>query len=486
MSQTQLSLPPAAPPRPGPNPEIPASSAAIAGPENPEAELRRHALFLTAEIPVPHHRQIWIAAHGNKEPEQSWQAPFPLHQDRLRQEIQELMTRMILAAEGFLNHLLQATLPAPDPEDKKDPYRRCREWDSARVTYRMAGLGTKWLGPRPEGPFRRPPLRQMPAAGQARLRQPRMLLQSRFTALQSRLRQLEATQGENARKLLSRLQEWHTAAGRPQAVDPAAGLAALTALLQPEITWRPSPLPPPGDTQPAPAAGDTQEPGNWLRRCLAACREEQRRQQERERRQIYQDAWTRLQETKAWRHLPETPPPPARNDPHNLEPSPGPGPYLSPSPAAAGRPPRTPRTPRNQPERSAAAPMFELRIQCATLADAKNIQSRLLPDNAHQRAFILLDDGNAVYDLQRWYSDHLPEHPLMAELLEQGWEQVLWEDLPDADLEELSSLVELYSEGPDYLSPALHTEPHTPQGMLGLFGSWLIKPEFDDQVPAAE
>lgn len=130
--------------------------------------------------------------------------------------------------------------------------------------------------------------------------------------------------------------------------------------------------------------------------------------------------------------------------------------------------------------------MFELRIQCATLADAKNIQSRLLPDNAHQRAFILLDDGNAVYDLQRWYSDHLPEHPLMAELLEQGWEQVLWEDLPDADLEELSSLVELYSEGPDYLSPALHTEPHTAQGMLGLFGSWLIKPEFDDQVPAAE
>ena len=120
--------------------------------------------------------------------------------------------------------------------------------------------------------------------------------------------------------------------------------------------------------------------------------------------------------------------------------------------------------------------MAELRITFPERAAAAAWQSRLNPALAAGSS-LFLDNGIAVYDLQRWYRGQLPEHPQMAELLAAGWQQVPFADLSDQELEELSRKVNLFSKSPDWLSPALGAEPETAAEMAEQFANWLIPPE---------
>lgn len=88
----------------------------------------------------------------------------------------------------------------------------------------------------------------------------------------------------------------------------------------------------------------------------------------------------------------------------------------------------------------------------------------------------MLTNGAALFDLRLWYEQQLPEHPLMTELLAKGWELTPFADIPDGDLEALSKLIELFSEGPDYLSPELRDEPETAAAMAEQFAEWLAEP----------
>ena len=118
--------------------------------------------------------------------------------------------------------------------------------------------------------------------------------------------------------------------------------------------------------------------------------------------------------------------------------------------------------------------MPELRIKAPSRAAAA-AQSQLSPDPALASA-LFLDNGVAVYDLQRWYDDHLPKHPLMAELLNAGWELIPFPDLTEAELAELSEQIDLFNESPDWLSPVLLTEPETAAELAAQFAEFLTPP----------
>lgn len=64
----------------------------------------------------------------------------------------------------------------------------------------------------------------------------------------------------------------------------------------------------------------------------------------------------------------------------------------------------------------------------------------------------------------------------MAEMMAQGRELTPFADIPDGYREALSDLVELFSEGPDYLSPELRDEPETAAETAQQFADWLASP----------
>lgn len=120
--------------------------------------------------------------------------------------------------------------------------------------------------------------------------------------------------------------------------------------------------------------------------------------------------------------------------------------------------------------------MFQLQLPCETYSQAQTLLNIIHRPFPNQAGHILLANGVALFDLRRWYENQLPEHPLMAELLAQGWELTPFADIPDGDLEALSELVDLFSEEPDYLSPELRDEPETAGEMAEQFEEWLTKP----------
>ena len=119
--------------------------------------------------------------------------------------------------------------------------------------------------------------------------------------------------------------------------------------------------------------------------------------------------------------------------------------------------------------------MPELRIKTSSLAAAAAAQSRLSQDPAVISA-LFLDNGVAVYDLRRWYDGRLPEHPLMTELLREGWALTPFPELAEAELEALSGKVDLFNENPDYLSPILLKEPETAAELAEQFAEFLTPP----------
>ena len=127
--------------------------------------------------------------------------------------------------------------------------------------------------------------------------------------------------------------------------------------------------------------------------------------------------------------------------------------------------------------------MFQVQIPCESYDQAQAMLNVIRRPFPNQQVHICLPNGVALFDLRRWYENHLPDHPLMDELQEQGWQLTPFADIPDGELEALSELVELFSEGPEYLSPELREEPDTAAELAEQFAEWLTAPE--DQSAAA-
>jgi len=117
--------------------------------------------------------------------------------------------------------------------------------------------------------------------------------------------------------------------------------------------------------------------------------------------------------------------------------------------------------------------MFQVQIPCESYDQAQAMLSILRRPFPNLQAHICLSNSVALFDLRRWYENHLPDHPLMAELLEQGYRLTPFANIPDGELEALSELVELFSEGPEYLSPELREEPANSAAVAEQFAEWL-------------
>ena len=121
--------------------------------------------------------------------------------------------------------------------------------------------------------------------------------------------------------------------------------------------------------------------------------------------------------------------------------------------------------------------MFQVQIPCESYDQAQAMLNVIRRPFPNQQVHICLPNGVALFDLRRWYENHLPQHPLMDELLEQGWQLTPFPEIPDGELEALSERVDLFSRGPDYLSPELHEEPETAAELSEQFAEWLTAPE---------
>lgn len=85
------------------------------------------------------------------------------------------------------------------------------------------------------------------------------------------------------------------------------------------------------------------------------------------------------------------------------------------------------------------------------------------------------DDFVALNDVARYYNGDFQQHEHVVELTGRGYSLVPWEDLPHDHRCEFADLVELYSEGPDYLSPALD-EPMDLPNFIRVHQNWLEEP----------
>ena len=70
----------------------------------------------------------------------------------------------------------------------------------------------------------------------------------------------------------------------------------------------------------------------------------------------------------------------------------------------------------------------------------------------------LLKDGTALYDLQRWYQNHLPHHDLMADLHDQGMGLLPFHQLDAEQLDALAEMVECFPNDPGLFEPEFRTE----------------------------
>ena len=94
------------------------------------------------------------------------------------------------------------------------------------------------------------------------------------------------------------------------------------------------------------------------------------------------------------------------------------------------------------------------------------------PDQNGVRTVALLADGTALYDLQRWYENHLPPHDLMAELRAQGYRLQPFSQLDSWQLESLAELIEYFPNDPDHFEPQFRHEyePDTAAALAELLG----------------
>lgn len=92
---------------------------------------------------------------------------------------------------------------------------------------------------------------------------------------------------------------------------------------------------------------------------------------------------------------------------------------------------------------------------------------------------IITQDSDEVYlyDLERFHRDSLPALEFMDDLLEAGWTIREWEDLDEDEIGEVADRLNLYSEGPDYISPELRQSPDNAAELAGALKPWLIPPE---------
>lgn len=111
------------------------------------------------------------------------------------------------------------------------------------------------------------------------------------------------------------------------------------------------------------------------------------------------------------------------------------------------------------------------------LAQARGAMSHLDRTLPGQNACILLDNGVALYDFQRWYEQHLPDHQLLAELQLEGYELVDFADLDLATIESVSEHVEFFPFNPDHFEPQFRQEPENPASLAEILGDALLQNE---------
>lgn len=118
-----------------------------------------------------------------------------------------------------------------------------------------------------------------------------------------------------------------------------------------------------------------------------------------------------------------------------------------------------------------------IRMNARSLFDAQQVAAYLEQTVPQISAHIILDNGEAMADVQRWYQQKLPHHWLMPELTAQGYTLMPFAELDPDDIERLSSLVNCFPYEPDQFDPVWYDEPETAADLAAALGEALFQPE---------
>ena len=85
----------------------------------------------------------------------------------------------------------------------------------------------------------------------------------------------------------------------------------------------------------------------------------------------------------------------------------------------------------------------------------------------------------SIKDAREYYHNGYTNHPYVEEAIEAGYTLNNWDDLSYADKCEFTEMVELYSEGDDYMAPDLNETWENFNAFIASHSGWLqnVKPE---------
>lgn len=119
--------------------------------------------------------------------------------------------------------------------------------------------------------------------------------------------------------------------------------------------------------------------------------------------------------------------------------------------------------------------MPHIEVNFPGLPQAQEALSQIEQDLPGRNACIVLDNGVALYDFQRWYQQHLPGHQMLAELQLEGYGLVDFAELDLATIESVSEHVEFFPCNPDHFEPQFRQEPENPASLAEMLGDALIQ-----------